>query len=63
MPRKLAHRTWNNIVVANSDETQPLFRRGRTLFFEEAKAVADMKHPNIVEVINFLKPIPPFIWS
>ncbi|MGZ8163281.1 MAG: serine/threonine protein kinase [Methylobacter sp.] len=55
LPRKLAHRTWNNVVVANSDETQPLFRRGRTLFFEEAKVLANLKHPNIVEVINFFE--------
>ncbi len=55
LPRKLAHRTWNNMVVANSDETQPLFRRGRALFFEEAKVLAKLKHPNIVEVINFFE--------
>jgi serine/threonine protein kinase len=55
LPRKLAHRTWNNIVVANSEETQPLFRRGRALFFEEAKVLAELKHPNIVEVTNFFR--------
>lgn len=55
LPRKLAHRTWNNVVVANSDETQALFRRGRKLFFEEAKVLATLKHPNIVEVINFFE--------
>lgn len=55
LPRKLAHRTWNNVVVANSDETQSLFRRGRVLFFEEAKVLATLKHPNIVEVINFFE--------
>lgn len=55
LPRKLAHRTWNNVVVANSDETQTLFRRGRKLFFEEAKVLATLKHPNIVEVINFFQ--------
>ncbi|MDD5579933.1 MAG: serine/threonine-protein kinase [Methylobacter sp.] len=55
LPRKLAHRTWNNVVVANSDETRPLFRRGRALFFEEVKVLANLKHPNIVEVINFFE--------
>ncbi|NOT11438.1 MAG: serine/threonine protein kinase [Methylococcaceae bacterium] len=55
LPRMLAHRTWNNMIVANSDETEPLFRRGRALFLEEAKALARLKHPNIVEVINFFK--------
>ncbi len=55
LPRKLAHRTWNNRVIANSEETQTLFRRGRALFFEEAKVLATLKHPNIVEVINFFE--------
>jgi len=55
LPRTLAHRTWNNMIVANSDETEPLFRRGRALFFEEAKVLAKLKHPNIVEIINFFK--------
>jgi serine/threonine protein kinase len=54
LPRKLAHRTWNNVIVANSDETQAMFKRGRTLFFEEAKVLAELKHPNIVNVINFI---------
>lgn len=55
LPRRLAHRTWNNLVVANSEETHPLFLRGRKLFFEEAKVLATLKHRNIVEVINFFK--------
>jgi serine/threonine protein kinase len=55
LPRKLAHRTWNNLVVANSEETQSLFKRGRKLFFDEAKVLATLKHPNIVEVINFFE--------
>lgn len=55
LPRKLAHRTWNNIVVANSDKTKPLFLRGRSLFFEEAKVLTKVKHPTIIEVINFFR--------
>jgi serine/threonine protein kinase len=55
LPRRLAHRTWNNIVVANSDETKTLFLRGRALFFEEAKVLAMLKHHNIVDVINFFQ--------
>ncbi|MBS3964336.1 MAG: serine/threonine protein kinase [Methylomonas sp.] len=55
LPRKLAHRTWNNIVVPNSEDTRPLFMRGRALFFEEAKVLATLKHHNIVEVINFFQ--------
>jgi serine/threonine protein kinase len=55
LPRKLAHRTWNNVVVANSKETQALFKRGRALFFEEAKVLGALKHNNIVEVTNFFR--------
>jgi serine/threonine protein kinase len=55
LPRKFAHRTWNNVVVANSEETAALFKRGRILFFEEAKVLSTLKHPNIVEVIGFFK--------
>lgn len=55
LPRKLAHRTWNNVVVANSKDTLPMFKRGRALFFEEAKVLAALKHPNIVEVTNFFR--------
>jgi len=55
LPRKLAHRTWNNIVIPHSDKTKPLFMRGRALFFEEAKVLANLKHHNIVDVINFFQ--------
>ena len=55
LPRKFAHRTWNNVVVANNEESAALFRRGRVLFFEEAKVLSKLKHPNIVEVIGFFK--------
>lgn len=55
LPRKFAHRTWNNKVVANNEEAAALFKRGRVLFFEEAKVLSTLKHPNIVEVIGFFK--------
>jgi serine/threonine protein kinase len=55
LPRKQAHRTWNNVVVANSEEDRILFNRGRALFFEEAKVLSRLKHHNIVEVINFFQ--------
>ncbi len=53
LPRKLAHRTWNNEVVANNDESKRLFVHGRALFVDEAKVLATLKHPNIVDVISF----------
>lgn len=53
LPRRIAHRNCQNQVVANSEKTRPMFVRGKTLFIEEAKALSKLKHPNIVEVINF----------
>ena len=53
LPRKLAHRTWNNKVVANDEESSRLFKCGRNLFLDEARVLAKLKHPNIVEVISF----------
>jgi len=55
LPRKFAHRTWNNVVTPHSEETKILFLRGRALFFEEAKVLANLKHHNIVNVINFFQ--------
>ena len=55
LPRKLAHRTWNNVVTPHNEENRKLFMHGRALFFEEAKVLADLKHPNIVDVINFFQ--------
>jgi len=55
LPRKLAHRTWSNEIVANDEKSKRLFAHGRALFIEEAKVLATLKHPNIVEVINFFQ--------
>lgn len=53
LPKKLAHRTWGNRVVINKPDDRPLFMKGRKLFIEEARTLAKLKHPNIVEVLNF----------
>ncbi len=55
LPRKLAHRTWNNDIVANSEESKALIAHGRSLFIDEAKVLTKLKHPNIVEVVNFFQ--------
>ncbi len=53
MPSKLAKRDAEMRVVAIGDETNEYFTHGRKLFLQEAKALAGLKHPNIVDVINF----------
>lgn len=55
LPKRLAHRTWGNRIVPNDDSTRRAFVRGRKLFFEEAKVLAGLRHPNIVEVLNFFE--------
>jgi len=53
MPSKLAKRDAEMRVVAIGDETIDYFSHGRKLFLKEAQALAGLKHPNIVDVINF----------
>ena len=55
LPRKFAHRTWNNIVVPNGEAFKPQYLKGRSRFFKEASVLAKLKHPNIVNVINFFQ--------
>ncbi|MCK5898308.1 MAG: serine/threonine protein kinase [Methylococcales bacterium] len=55
LPRKQAHRTWNNEIVPNSREDKVLFLKGLSLFYEEAKTLAQLKHENIVEVSSFFR--------
>jgi serine/threonine protein kinase len=55
LPRKQAHRTWNNDIIPNSREDRVLFFKGLSLFYEEAKILAELKHKNIVEVTNFFR--------
>ena len=55
LPRKLAYRSWDNQITPHSEETKKKFSQGRRLFIEEAKMLATLKHPNIVEVVNFFR--------
>ncbi len=55
MPSKLARRTANHAVVACNDYNEERFAQGRRLFFQEASTLAKLKHPNIVNVINFFR--------
>jgi len=52
-PQKLAVRTPDNKIEPLKPSTADAFREGRKLFFQEASILGDLKHPNIVEVINF----------
>ena len=53
MPKKIARRDADlRIVPINADYTENL-HHGRKLFFQEVKALASLKHPNIVRVLAF----------
>jgi len=51
-PASLTKRVGANVVALN-DESKPAFQHGLKLFIEEAKLLATLKHPNIVNVQSF----------
>jgi len=53
MPRKLSARNLHGGMVEVTDANRSLFEKGKQLFMHEAKILVDIKHPNIVEVLNF----------
>ena len=55
MPRRLARRTEAHRVSPREGVRTELFLRGRRLFFQEASALAQVSHPNIVAVITFFR--------
>jgi len=55
IPNKLAKRDRKGQVRARSEDTEGRFKRGRKLFFQEASALATLKHTNIVDVFNFFQ--------
>ena len=55
IPKKLAIRQANGEVVARSSETETKLSQGRQLFLQEASTLANLKHPNIVNVVNFFR--------
>jgi serine/threonine protein kinase len=55
MPTKLARREADQNVVPVDEESTDTFNRGLQLFLLEARALATLKHPNIVNVTSFFR--------
>ena len=56
MPRKLASRDEDGVTVrSRGREANEAFTYGRRLFLDEAGALATLKHPNVVNVVNFFR--------
>jgi serine/threonine protein kinase len=55
MPSTLATRDENMSVVPSAEHHTERFNHGRRLFFQEASTLTTLKHPNIVNVINFFR--------
>ena len=55
MPSSLATRDANMSVIPAAEQHTERFNHGRRLFFQEASTLTTLKHPNIVNVINFFR--------
>lgn len=53
MPKKVACRSPKGRVVPLQSQLAENLHRGRKLFFHEVKALASLRHPNIVRVLDF----------
>lgn len=54
LPKKLATRNKDDLrVCVTSEDQRNALNNGRKLFYQEAKTLASLKHPNIVNVRNF----------
>ena len=55
LPATLATRDENMSVIPLAEKHNERFAHGRRLFFQEASTLTTLKHPNIVNVINFFR--------
>lgn len=55
LPARLVRRTQDNPVPIVCEENRIAFNRGMKSFFEEGRLLAHIKHPNIVQVLNFFR--------
>ncbi|MCG7865891.1 MAG: serine/threonine protein kinase [gamma proteobacterium symbiont of Stewartia floridana] len=53
LPKKLARRASNGKVMPLEDKQVDNFNRSLRLFYQEAKVLASLRHPNIVQVRGF----------
>ncbi|MEW8324730.1 MAG: serine/threonine-protein kinase [Candidatus Thiodiazotropha taylori] len=53
LPKKLAHRASSGKVMPLEDKQVDNFNRSLRLFYQEAKVLASLRHPNIVQVRGF----------
>ncbi|HHH39717.1 MAG TPA: serine/threonine protein kinase [Sedimenticola sp.] len=53
LPRELARRDTKQQIVLEDQGALDSFNRGKKLFYQEAKALATLRHPNIVHVLTF----------
>lgn len=55
MPSSLAARGKDLSVIPATEHNTERFNHGRRLFFQEASTLTTLKHPNIVNVVNFFR--------
>jgi serine/threonine protein kinase len=55
LPASLAMRAHGQLIPHVAPEKVPLYRLGLKSFFEEGRALAQISHPSVVGVLNFLR--------